>query len=901
MKLLRLFATLLLGGTATATFCAAPAEFNQEGLMLSNQDFVFCIPYPAVNDKAPAVEELKPDAVRLAYPDGNRLTATIEGNACSYKLEKKPNKLSTKVMIPMSFCTGGSWELGGRKGTFPGTLGETFLFSGHSPSFTLNAPSGQKTAVKMQAYYQLQDNRKWQWNIFLLHAALPTDQSGKFSWEFENQEKAKVLIDRFGQLANLDFPGKVKSEEEIKSDLERDRQFYGSFRRPDVDQWGGLPGSGEKLGLRKTGFFHLEKHNDRDMLVDPEGNLYFQIGVCVIGHCDDYTYVTGREHIYEWIPPMDGDFSKAFLKSSPGKNFSFYIANYIRKTGKPYSDQEWSDDIIGNRLRPLGFNSHGSFSGSAGSPDNFKYGFAVCPVMRIDQWRGFNMLPGVDRIFDPFDPANVKALDALLKNEVAPYADSADVIGYFSSPGEINYRDIPRKVAEARDTPAKKEFVDLLEKKYRDISTFNSAWKTRANNFAELVSQPLQATTDDALRDLGEYEAHFLNAYFKLIAETFRKYDPNHLYLGERFLSSEAYREIPAKACGRYADAFSIDHYAAAGELDPANLERWATLSGRPVLLTEWGYGSAEQGQFGIRNVKDQAAQGAAYRSYLENAAASPHVIGVHWFQLLDQSITGRFYSKYNGESMNCGLFNVADRPYRILLTEAAKANYSVYDLILGNRKPAVRESAPQRGPRLVQAAHILPGYRLDGSFQGYANRPPETIDHSVEGKNPSSDDKATFQCGWDEQNLYIAVQVHDKTPGQNPANRPADLWTGDGVELFIGTDLPASGELRRGDRQLIVGAKTGTPFCWYNCMEQRNIDAVLTVSGDRKGYVLEFAVPWDAIGVTKPVSGLKLRFDLLVDFGFDKVDNRLNQLAWSGRANNNACRNLWGTLVLVP
>ena len=93
---------------------------------------------------------------------------------------------------------------------------------------------------------------------------------------------AGIVIDRYGQFKKLNFPEKVTSDAQLKADVEADKAYYVSFKRPERTFWGGLPGSKEKYGLKATGFFHLEKIkalNNREMLVDPEGNLYFHIDI----------------------------------------------------------------------------------------------------------------------------------------------------------------------------------------------------------------------------------------------------------------------------------------------------------------------------------------------------------------------------------------------------------------------------------------------------------------------------------------------------------------------------------------------------------------------------------------------------------------------------------------------
>jgi len=69
--------------------------------------------------------------------------------------------------------------------------------------------------------------------------------------------------------------------------------------------------------------------------------------------------------------------------------------------------------------------------------------------------------------------------------------------------------------------------------------------------------------------------------------------------------------------------------------------------------------------------VPDQAGRGKAYRIYLEDAAAKPWCVGVHYFILYDQSALGRF----DGENYNIGFLDVCNRPYDALC-EAARASH---------------------------------------------------------------------------------------------------------------------------------------------------------------------------------------------------------------------------------
>jgi agarase len=69
----------------------------------------------------------------------------------------------------------------------------------------------------------------------------------------------------------------------------------------------------------------------------------------------------------------------------------------------------------------------------------------------------------------------------------------------------------------------------------------------------------------------------------------------------------------------------------------------------------------------------------------VEAAAASPYIIGTHWFQLVDDLPTGR---PSDEERLNYGFLNVIDLPYPELVDAARRTHQRIYDLKYGKAKP---------------------------------------------------------------------------------------------------------------------------------------------------------------------------------------------------------------------
>jgi hypothetical protein len=158
--------------------------------------------------------------------------------------------------------------------------------------------------------------------------------------------------------------------------------------------------------------------------------------------------------------------------------------------------------------------------------------------------------------------------------------------------------------------------------------------------------------------------------------------------LGLRFGGSAP--DAMIEAC-RLFDVFSMNSYTTAPS--PQQVERAFRLSGRPVLIGEFHFGTPGRGlSAGLRQTANQQERGVAYRYYVENAAAIPCLIGVHWFQWIDQPSTGRF----DGENYNIGMVDIADRPYSDFIQAMQTTHNRLLDIHAGRRTATDRQARIQ-------------------------------------------------------------------------------------------------------------------------------------------------------------------------------------------------------------
>jgi hypothetical protein len=857
------------------------------------------------------------------YPGGLRLDCEAEGSKLNFQFSNAPsNARSFKLifLIPMNYNQGGKFAFDqGPLVPFPFEKGGQFVKNGHANSVTIIDPSDQGFVLTAPgAYLEIQDNRTFGWAVFGYHCHrdIQGKTHGGFSLSLEpfqddspagapSATTTKILADRFGQSARKDFRGKVRSEEELRADGVRQLEEFASFQPdPRLDTYGGLQGTRESLGLTRTGFFHLAKVGPRDVLVSPDGNVFFQTGVCGIARTDDDTIVKGREHAYEWLPPSTGDFRSAWRDNNPDSGvMSFYAANLIRKFGRPYSFEDWTGQVV-QRLKSWGFNSAGAFSRYTDTMRamNFPY----VSFLPLGKGGGVQVLPdkiGAAEILDPFVPGTEEALEKKFAKSVAPKANDPLLIGYFLG-NEQHFELLPKLVPtyKASQVAAKARLVQMLEEKYRDIAKFNKAWNPASSfaSFEDLKEAPLFIRSDAANTDMQEFYRLYLEAYYSLVQRVFRKADPNHLLIGSRWTPGTANNQAAVEIGGKYLDVVSINYYGYL--IEDAFLEKVHQWSGgRPMIFSEWYYATTGHGLGAMVELRDEKERGLAFRNYVEQSAAQPFVVGTQWFIYTDQALTGRFFEGFHGEGNNTGLVDVTDRPYRELVEAAKLTHERIYNVKLGKEKPFAFDDPRFDGQtrrnsrKIVQIPRALPGMKLDGTTTNWPGRPAESIASSrlVLGP-PNPDLRGDFRLCWDDTHLYLNVQVKDKTPLKNLKTGPK-LWAADGVELFLGAAaLDQGGNMIFSDRQILLGASENPRIHIVDHPEEAaecRILAFKEVAGD--GYVLQAAIPWNVLGI-RPQSGMELLFDLMIDNSEDG-HFRKQQLAWNGSSQNSDDRGSWG------
>ena len=456
-------------------------------------------------------------------------------------------------------------------------------------------------------------------------------------------EGGAPLVDALGQYVHAEWPGKARSEDDLKKAWRSEAEALAEAAFPGRDRFGGFTAAKAKA----TGFFRVEKIEGRWWFVTPDGHLFYSAGLNQVG-TNAATRTTGREEMFAAIPPpMMTPPGAPQRGANASASANFYGENIKRRFGDDWR-MPWAR-LTAQRLEAWGLNTtYGTGLSDLlhGTAQNKPYVF---------QLRGFQPGTLIMGMPDVYAESFARHVDAEAARQLTPRKEDPYLVGFF--------------IGNEPPWPGREsEFVDML------LAAEPSDMQTHFK--AELA----KGDTPEIRRDL--VCAAFAR-YLAIINAAVKRHDPNHLNLGIRFGGTPP-DYVVALASG--FDVYSLNKYRWTPPKDL--LDNVHKLTGLPLLVGEFHIGVPGRGMApGLVQAMNQEERGVAYRYYVENAAAHSAVIGTHWFQWIDQSATGRG----DGENYNIGWVDVTDRPY-VELVEAAKLTHArLLDIHSGKIPPTDR------------------------------------------------------------------------------------------------------------------------------------------------------------------------------------------------------------------
>jgi hypothetical protein len=422
--------------------------------------------------------------------------------------------------------------------------------------------------------------------------------------------------------------------------------LFSQFVESKFDKYGGHL----SLNAKKTGWFHVEKLNNRWYFVTPEGNGFFSLGAT---------------HSEECIAQDELNLFETKYNRSEERLSEFFLSNF----------KKW------------GYNSSG---------------YGVLPTMKkqipyvVEVWTEAprsHSAGASSKNHDIFDPKVQKKLKAVIQEKVNENINNPYCLGYVmvdcplwsvSPQNGMSYVDFMRSLPS--NARGKKEYIKFIKKRYgKDIKRFISDYRININTFTELndttVSKKITAKKNPVVAADDEL---FLNiiaeAYFRFNTQTFKKLDPNHLLLGDRFMAATTQQsnirtpDIILKTAAKYFDVLSFQPMGAQ-TMWKDYFNHVAELTNMPILLADVNttYDRPKQGQTDTQDFEER--MGTNMLSYYTNIIDCPALIGIH-------RCTVRDYRPWDTKFYRRGILKADDTPYPIMEKYTIESSKKVFEVV---------------------------------------------------------------------------------------------------------------------------------------------------------------------------------------------------------------------------
>ncbi|WP_211259720.1 hypothetical protein [Pseudalgibacter alginicilyticus] len=446
-----------------------------------------------------------------------------------------------------------------------------------------------------------------------------------------NAGQAFTLVDAKTKIYHKDGTRSYKDYKPFKTrTIELLKGFEVSTNLPKVSKYGG---SLEHKTSHATGFFHVKKMGDRWWGIDPLGYKYFNIAINSIN--------TGKSIRTK----------KAF-------------------TEKFGSKKKWINETI-ELLQNNGFNSAGSWSDVEAIVEANKT--LEKPLQYTVNWNfmssygrkrgGTHQQSGHigytnDAIF-VFDPDFKTFCDEHAK-KLLKYKDDPNLFGHFSdNEMPFKFKAIDNYLALPKD-----DYGYLAAKKWLKDNNINQE---------EIIDKHRET-----------FMAYVADTYFSIVSAAIKKYDPNHMFIGSRFYSTERNYPQFMKTVGKYLDVISINYYNhwTPDNEDVVNWEKW---SNTPFIISEYyvkgedsGMGNTSGAGWIVRTQKDR---GLFYQNYNLALLESKNCVGWHYFKYQDNDPTAKGVDPSNVDA-NKGIVSNEYEIWTPMMEKMKALNINVYSLI---------------------------------------------------------------------------------------------------------------------------------------------------------------------------------------------------------------------------
>ncbi|MDF1657770.1 MAG: hypothetical protein P1U58_09165 [Verrucomicrobiales bacterium] len=396
------------------------------------------------------------------------------------------------------------------------------------------------------------------------------------------------------------------------------------------DPYGGWTGK----QFEATGYFRVEK-DDRWWMVTPEGNAFLSFG------------------INHFVPDL---FRQPFSQAAWQKRLG--IEDLADDKQFYPAIKEWLFQTCAN----YGFNTlgvHTSLRVTNTPRAVFPY-LQPIKFVEIPHWKGD--IPD-ENFLDVFSDEFAARCDRLAKETAAPLRDDSNLIGYSMTDcplfTEEDLRERPDVIGGARresrigwprrlrnfgaDAAGKQAYVKTMQEiYYSKIASFNKTYGTRFDSFDALASAAdWRPDTDlsnaNETRDNIIFLQACVDAYYRIAKEAIHRYDPNHLFFGDKLNANTDSLDTVLPVTAKHTDVLLYQMYARY-EVQEPGLDRWKRLADLPVINGDSAFTMVTDTMprpYGpVADTLDQRVEWT--EEFFRKAFARPEFVGWHYCGLVD-------------------------------------------------------------------------------------------------------------------------------------------------------------------------------------------------------------------------------------------------------------------------
>ena len=354
-----------------------------------------------------------------------------------------------------------------------------------------------------------------------------------------------------------------------------------------LDVYGGYMGWGQ-IG-EKTGFFHTEFINGRWWVIDPLGYPFFRTAINTITPNDYAKKLYGTTDI--WAQVTTDKLKEIGVNSvggwsSPELNNAYQPLTYtlITKTLRTYATK------LGVEISTAG-----------GS----QFKDAVSPV---------------------FNPEFVDFATEDITKQISPLVNDPNVYGWMSD-NELEYNEaaLPGYLALDPTLP-------------ENVYSYAMGWTFM---YMETGCKAKVSYKDVTEEHKKEFISVIFDRYFDVVTTIIKDVDPNHMYLGSRFVSGCVKNDYVLKISGLYCDVITYNCYKQTAMFSDV-IQKIQNLTNRPFVITEFATAGMDACNIEDRVtnpggagfiVRTQADRGIAVQSFILKLMECQYCVGYDYYK----------------------------------------------------------------------------------------------------------------------------------------------------------------------------------------------------------------------------------------------------------------------------